>query len=556
MTRVRTVRSLIVAACGAALLPLGMPSAYAHQHPTPADLTGPGVVFIESGYHVQISLIEHNVTTAHINLIERPYDPVLETGSGFVVDPSAVIVTTSAAVAPNEQAARNYAINSIFRTTYPAANYPTLGVPRDLLTQRTFGPDVGGPFDYTPANRLRACYSGRTNSAGGCVITLTQFVTVYPYVTDQAKYGALDAKVLTSTASGIAVVRVSAGSMPAVNLADSNARTYHLGVLGFNAIPDKKHLLQAYKAHLDKVGGTRFKAPEGDNRPFRLVTPAVLKGGLQGGPVAAELGQVIGMISATPVPPSQPGAGGPTLIRTAAIRAVLTDAKVNVSPTHGLADGNYESAMHKFHNQGFAASIQGFRLALTAYPGHFLAAQNLAIALAKTRAGQPGPSVVPSTVVATSPATQTGGQRWWLWLAIGVAVLLIAAGIAWLIRRKRQRPSPAEVAASSAAHGSKEPGPPRPSGAAPPDPRPSSAAGNRSPPTPASSSPSRSGQPSSALLTGSPVRRDPGLISRSPAGASAQPAATKAPTFCTTCGGRLAPHHQFCGWCGDHVGSG
>ncbi|MDQ1749798.1 MAG: hypothetical protein QOE71_854 [Pseudonocardiales bacterium] len=554
MTRVRTVRALIVAALAAALLPLGMPSAYAHVHPTPADLTGPGVVFIRSGYHVQISLIEHNVTTAHINLIERPYDPVLETGSGFVVDPSAVIVTTSAAVAPDEQAAKNYAINSIFRTTYPAANYPTLGVPRDLLTQRRFGPEVGGPADYTPENRLRACYSGRTNSAGGCVITLTQFVTVYPYVTDQAKYGALDAKVLTSTGSGIAVLRVSAGSMPAVNLADSNATTYHLGVLGFNAIPEKKHLLQAFKAHLDKVGGTRFKAPEGDNRPFQLVTPAVLKAGLQGGPVAAELGQVIGMISATPVPPGKPGAGSPTLIRTAAIRAVLADPKLKVSPTHGLADGNYESAMHKFHNQGFAASIPGFRLALAAYPGHFLAAQNLAIALAKTQAGQAGPSVVPSAVVATPPATQTSGQRWWLWLAIGVAVLLIAAGIAWLIRHQRQRPPPAEVAAAKAAHGSPQPGPPRPSGAARPDPRASPPAGNRSPPMPASSSPSRSGQPSAALLTSSPARSDPALMSRAPAGDTARPAAAKAPTFCTTCGGRLAPHHQFCGWCGGHVG--
>jgi hypothetical protein len=432
-------------------------------------------------------------------------------------------------------------------------------VPRDLLTQRTFGPDVGGPADYTPENRLRACYSGRTNSAGGCVITLTQFVTVYPYVTDQAKYGALDAKVLTSTASGIAVLRVSAGSMPAVNLADSNTTTYHLGVLGFTAIPGKKHLLQAFKAHLDKVGGTRFKAPEGDNRPFRLVTPAVLKNGLQGGPVAAELGQVIGMISATPVPPGQPGAGNPTLIRTAAIRAVLADPKLKVSPTHGLADGNYESAMHKFHNQGFAASIPGFRLALAAYPGHFLAAQNLAIALAKTQAGQAGPSVVPSSVVATPPATQSGGQRWWLWLAIGVALLLIAAGIAWFIRHQRQRPPPAEVAASNAAHGSPAPGAPRASGAVRPDPRASSPAGNRSPPMPASSSPSRSGQPSSTLLTSSPAtsspaRSDPSLMSRAPASDTARPAAAKAPTFCTTCGGRLAPHHQFCGWCGDHVG--
>jgi S1-C subfamily serine protease len=552
MTRVRTVRALIVAALAAALLPLGMPSAYAHVHPTPADLTGPGVVFIESGYHVQISLIEHNVTTAHINLIERPYDPVLETGSGFVVDPSAVIVTSSAAVAPDEQAAKNFAINSIFLATYPAANYPTLGVPRDLLTQRTFGPGVGGPADYSPENRLRACYSGRTNSAGGCVITLTQFVTVYPYVTDQIKYGALDAKVLTSTGSGIAVLRVSAGSMPAVNLADSNATTYHLGVLGFSAIPDRKHLLQAFKAHLDKVGGTRFKAAEGDNQPFQLVTPAVLKAGLQGGPVAAELGQVVGMISATPVPPGQPGAGSPTLIRTAAIRAVLADPKLKVFPTHGLADGNYESAMHKFHNQGFAASIPGFRLALAAYPGHFLAAQNLAIALAKTQAGQAGPSVVPSTVVATPPATQTSGQRWWLWLAIGLAVLLVAAGIAWLIRHQRQRPPPAEVAAPRAPHGTPEPGPPRPIGPARPDPQASSPAGNRSPPIPTGPSSSRSGQPSSALLTSSRARSDPALMSRAPASDPARPAA--APTFCTTCGGRLAPHHQFCGWCGHHVG--
>ena len=555
MTRSRTVRAMIVATLVAALLPLGTPSASAHVHPTPADLTGPGVVYIESGYHVQIALIEHNVTTAHINLIERSYDPVLEKGSGFVVDPTAVIVTTGAVVAPDEQAAKNFAINSIFRETYPAASNPTLAVPSDPHAQRTFGPDVGGPHDYTTENRLRGCYEGRTNTAGGCVITLSQYVTVYPYVTDQGKYGKLDAKVLTSTPSGIAVVRVSAGSMPAVNLADSNSTTYHLGVLGFNGIPGKKYPLQSFKAHMEKVGGTRFKAPEGDNKLFAAVTPSVLSGGLQGGPVAGEIGQVVGMISATPVPNGQPAAAGPTLIRTDAIRAVL--AKLPVVNTHGLADGNYESAMHKFHNQGFAASIPGFRNALAAYPGHFLAAQNLAIAVANTKAGKGGPSGQPSPPP-TSGGTHARGLQWWVWLVIGVALLLAAVGVGALIRHQRRHPPEDHEPSSKATPGSPAPDPPRqPVGAARTGARPSSpGASNGSQPAPGGS-PSRAGQPSAAagmgMRAGPAARSDPALMSRPAASDIGGSAVANAPEFCTNCGGRLARHHQFCGWCGDPV---
>ena len=588
MNRGRAWRSIaVVTALVAALLSVGMPSASAHVHPTPKDLVGPGVVYIESGFHVEIALIEHSLTQSHILVVQRSYDVVLTKGSGFAVDPSAVIVTAGVVVSPDPQAATNFAVNSIFHE-----RYPTLALPTDPLTQEQLGQV---PDDYSPENRLRACYLDMTNaSAGGCVIKLTRVVKAYPYVTDQGKYGNLLATVLTpaeGTSADIAVLRVPAGSMPTVNLVDPNATTYHLGVLGFDGIPGKSHLLVDFKAHLDKPGGTKFKAAVGDNAPFKDVTPKVLSAGLQGGPVAAELGQVIGLIA----PPAQvngQAAGPPVLVPTKAIDAVL--AKLPVTPQRGPADGNYESAMHKFQNNGFAASIPGFQNALSVYPGDFLAAQNLAIAVAKVKAGQAGPSDV-ATQVSSLTAPSSTGIRWWVWVIIGVAVLLAAAAAAYLFAGRRKRPpgkpatppirpgapvappppaarrSSGPIPAETGAKGGSRPigagssalaappasgPPPRPASSAAAS-RPGSAAGavraasQRLGPTPPPPS-NAGGRQTPRSHAEQPSRNSEARGQR--VVADAGPSNARGPAFCTSCGGRLAPHHQFCGWCGDPVG--
>jgi hypothetical protein len=553
MTRHRVARAAVILSVACGLVTLGMPQASAHVHPTPKDLTGPGVVYIESGYHVEIALIEHGIRTSHINLIKRSYDPVLLTGSGFAVDPSAVIVTTGIMAAPDAQAAKNYAVNQIFQATYGDFRPPA-----DPFAQNRIDPTVGAsPDDYTEANRLKGCYLERTNTAGGCVITITKKITVYPYVTNQDTYGRLDATVLTPGSTGdIALLRVSAGSMPTVNLADSTAGVYHLGVLGFNGIPGKAHPVLAYKAHLDKVGGSRFKPAIDDNKVFGLITPQVLASGLQGGPVAAELGQVIGFISAPPQTSTLSGTtASPILIRNDAVLAALT--KQHVTPIRGPGDGNFESAMHKFQNKGYAASIPGFQNALAVYPGHFLAAQNLAVAKDMVGKGQGGPAVPAAAVTVTAASHHSSAAQWWTWLAIGFALIILAAiGAALLIRRRRAAPPPAGATASSSPDAPKRAGTataaPRPAGSAFAAGARPAAASNRAS-TPEKQLPSRAGRPpgSGAVRTEANPRGDSSLMSR--AASTTGSAAPKAPTFCTNCGGRLAPHHQYCGWCGGPV---
>ena len=176
-----------------------------------------------------------------------------------------------------------------------------------------------------------------------------------------------------------------------MTLLDPQPSSYHLWVFGFHGIPVTQSPLDAYKAHLDKPGGTEFGAPVGANQVILKISPTVLDVGLQGGPVAVELGNVIGMISATPAPASAPDPGGPTFISTSDIRAALDS--VNVKPASGPADGPYINAMHLFQNKGYAASVPGFRAALVAYPGHYMAALHLK--QAEARAAAAGSSVPP-----------------------------------------------------------------------------------------------------------------------------------------------------------------
>src|SRR5664279_5029972 len=82
------VRMVLVYAAVLGVFAVAIPAAEAHTHPTPADLTGPGVVYIESGYHVHIGLIEHDMQKSYVTLAQRNYTVVLARGSGFVVDPS------------------------------------------------------------------------------------------------------------------------------------------------------------------------------------------------------------------------------------------------------------------------------------------------------------------------------------------------------------------------------------------------------------------------------------------------------------------------------------
>src|SRR5690349_7782032 len=103
---------------------LGIPAAYAHKHPTPADLVGPAVVYIESGYDVEVTLVEHNPNDGSITFIRNKKPIVQFRGSGFAVEQSAVIVTAPEAVKLSETDAKNRAVNEVFKAVYgPSTTY-------------------------------------------------------------------------------------------------------------------------------------------------------------------------------------------------------------------------------------------------------------------------------------------------------------------------------------------------------------------------------------------------------------------------------------------------
>ena len=278
---------------------------------------------------------------------------------------------------------------------------------------------------------------------------------------------------------------------------------------------------------------------------------------MRGGPVVAEAGQVIGFMSSPLRGAGQTGAGSPSLVTASAIQAALH--KAQVTPHRGPVDVDFEAAMHNFKNAGFAASIPSFQDALSLYPGHFLASTNLAIAKAKQ-------STVPTAGSTQTTAVAQSGRKvstTWVWVLVGLALLAVVALAALLLARRRRR----HAYGAGAVDSGKTPTPagrPLPPGAVAQEsaakrPATTGRAGttNQRPPT-------GKERPASAVAAppaqGSRVAAKPREMSMTPspsvaaAGVAGAARSQQAPVFCTNCGGRLAPHHRFCGWCGQPVG--
>ena len=115
---------LVAAAVTLAALAGGAPSASAHTHPTPIERAAPGVVFVEARAKVEVALIEHRTTAdeagVHIGVAQSTWNPVLDSASGFVVDPNGAIVTAGAVVRPDLEKAKVFAVNHAF-ASMPAA---------------------------------------------------------------------------------------------------------------------------------------------------------------------------------------------------------------------------------------------------------------------------------------------------------------------------------------------------------------------------------------------------------------------------------------------------
>jgi hypothetical protein len=550
MTHRRVLGTVAILAAVAAAELVSLPHASAHTHPTPTEKAAPAVVFVETRARVDIALIEHNRLGRHIGLVQRTYSPVLAAGSGFAVDPSGVIVTSGAIVSPDMAPAEVYAVNQLFHDRY-GDNAP---LPADPFTQHQI-PDIA---DDPIGSRLSVCYiPNTTNGDGGCVVKVTPEYRVYPYVTSQQKFGDLSADLISprqGTTADVAILRIGASSMPTVNLGQSVAGAEALSVLGFTSVPTAAHPLIQIDAHLVQKGATTIRPAD--------FTPKLINGlraGMRGGPVVAEGGQVIGFVSSPLQGAGQAQTGSPTLVTASAIQSALQ--KAQVTPHRGPVDVDFEAAMHNFKNAGFAASIPSFQDALSLYPGHFLASTDLDIAKAKQG------TVATAGTTQNTALTQSGrkSSTTWVWVLVLALLALVAVGTLLLVRRRRRRRHPNGAGAVGSAKTPAPAGRPLPpaagaraQGSAAKRPAITGRAGTSNQPATGKE------QPASAVAAapaqGSRVAARPREMSMTPSpsvtsgsvAASARP--QQAPIFCTNCGGRLAAHHRFCGWCGQPVG--
>ena len=478
--------------------------AAAHTHPTNVELIAPAVVQVETYVEVNISLIEHNRKGAHIGLLQQRYSPKLASGSGFDVDPDGGVVTSREVIDVDLRRAEIYAVNQIFHERYG----DVAPLPADPFAMQSI--NGGDPADQIPG-RLQQCYRpNATDMTGGCVVFSRRVIKVLPFVTSQQQFGNLPATVVTpdeGQPGDVVVLKVGASSMPTARLA-TGVQSAPFTVLGFSTTPSNEQSLRKLEGHFIKDGSTELKR---DPEYNGLVTG--MGTGLAGGPVVGERGDVVGFLI------RRPGAAPTdlTLVEPAAIRAALDTAKITAHS--GPTDGAYESALHNYKNQLYAAAIPSLSQTLKLYPGHALATEALAQANRKRGTADD---------LTGRPAQATPGQgvdkpdfrRTVLPLVVaGAALILLAVAIVLLLRRRRSTTAvPADPAG----------GPPP---VVVPAPR----------------------QPSSASPGLGAMRRQATVLRPRTVGAG--PSSPPPPaTECPVCGAPVVAAQTFCGECGHRLG--
>jgi hypothetical protein len=513
-------RALLLAALALALLGPGARPAAAHDHPTPVELAEPAVVRVETSVQVNISLIEHDRGGKHIGLYQKTYEPVMQKGSGFAVDPSGVIVGAGGVIEVDTRKAEIYAVNRIFNDHYGSRRAP---LPADPFTTTTIKND--NPDDPLNA-RLQRCY--RPNSAdnnGGCVIATTRLVRVYPYVISQERHGNLAAEVLypKTGKAKVSVLKVGASSMPTVDLASSAAGTAHFTALGFTKIPteppsDKGPIVKA-RGHLIEDG------PEVKKDNLQLNLGKAVAAGVWGGPVLGQTGRTSGFLQ---VNPDEAGNLIPYMTDVNEIRAALVEAKQE--PRRGPTDAVFEAAFHNYKNKSYAAAIPSLEQTVRLYPGHALARQFLDVAKQKQGTDE-DLSGRGSAVQGIS--TDTGGLPLGA-IALFAGLLAVLGLLAFgVFRRDTLRAATARRLGgqrSAAVSRDRTTPPPTPPPVARPEPRTSTREPVDWPKAPAQATPAASRPMVATAGRADPEPEDVG--------------------FCTECGRQLGHEHKFCGHCG------
>jgi hypothetical protein len=518
--RTDALRVLVLASMLLATLALvGTRPAMAHTHPSNVELGAPAVVRVETRVRVDIWLIEHNRHGKHIGLIHKTYEPLAQAGSGFAVDPSGVIVAAGGVVQVDDKKARNYAVNHIFHDRY-GRRAP---LPRDETDTHTIRNLPDDPLN----GRLQRCYRANTaDTTGGCVVTTTRQVKVYPFVENQARNGNLTAEVLypkAGTSADVAVLKVGASSMPTVTLDTSAANVPGFTAMGFTKVPTGPGPIVTEIGHLTQPDAQVKQ----DKFAPKLGTVVAL--GVWGGPVLADQGgRTIGFLQVR-------GDKEPYLTDAKAIREALAAAKVE--PHRGPTDAVFEAAMHNYKNKQYELAIPNLNRTLELYQGHAMAAQSLAIAT--QRKGTAEDQSFSQDGGSTGGGAGGGGG-----LPVGLlaAVAAVVAVLGLLLFGLASRRRTDEATAPGSPGQPSRPGPPPAPPARPPP------AGSRS--EPRTTPRERMGLSSlwSSEPSPDPPRAPVSMIEQPP-----EPEPQETPGFCTECGRPLAPEHRFCGFCGRKV---
>jgi serine protease Do len=241
--------------------------------------------------------------------------------------------------------------------------------------------------------------------------------------------------------------------------------------------------------------------------PFTQISSSVTAG-MSGGPVLNIAGQVAGTVSWAP--------SGTTsanfMTDVGSIRSVLTSNGVSNRLTP--AGRAFRQGLAYYFARRYHEAVQQFSRTLALEPGQAMATQyrQMAIARYPQDVNPPG-----------------NGRPWWIYLAAGVAVLILA-GAAGMVLMRRRRARPAGEKPTQPVPG---PAPSEPATQAAPVPTPTPPEPRVAIPEPAPSEPATQGQPV-------PEAARPG-----------GPAGQETPTFCPNCGARHPKGAHYCERCGQ-----
>jgi len=552
MDRPRAVRMAGLCVMTAIVLAgLSAAPAAAHKHPQAPFVEEPAIVDLQAAVDASIDLTQRTGSNVVTQNIRRTF--VLATGSGFIVNGDGTILTVNAVVPttvrPGDLAAINQALSRDYGITVPSSA-------------------------FAPGARVREC-SHPTPDRTICVSFSDPAARAYPFVFPALKQGqGMPATVLRPghAPGDVAVIKVAGnGNMPAVNLATSVSNLEPFTVLGFKSLPNGQTPPTAAPGH--------FKPPDSHTiNPADLGTVlAGLRAGLRGGPLVDDTGRVVGLMSDVAGGSGQRGFDMKDL---AALRAALDAA--GVTATQGPVDTAFQAAVSFFQARHYTPAVPGFRQVLQLDPSHALAQQELRVASAK--AGGPEDLHGKEDMSGGVDTSESGSQRpLGLWLGAGGGVLLAGAlALGFLLMRRRRADGEPVVATAGPPAIMARPRPPV-SGSAPapgpgarvgPGSGSGSGSGRRSlpgaisrltqrplrsatpprdgslPPAPAGAAPATTGAGS---LGQRPVGVAPVAPATGPGSGAARMEGKAQPTFCTRCGGPLAPRHRFCGFCGAAV---